>query len=92
MMQWLRQMVLVLLGTAVLEMLLPQGSMNRVCRLALGMALIASAMAALQGGDVPMPANTPASVWRSGKAYEAAVYEEQVTRVWQALEERMDEH
>ena len=90
---WLRQLVLLLTGTAVLEMLLPRGGMNRVCRLALGMGLMASALAALGGWQMPEnPAAATASIWRSGSPYEAAVYEEQVIRAWQALEEMTDEH
>ena len=89
---WLRQLILLLSGTAMLEMLLPRGGMNRVCRLALGMALITSALAALGGWRMPEnPASETASIWRSGNAYEAEVYEEQVVRAWQALEEMTDE-
>ena len=91
--QWLRQLILLLAGTAVLEMLLPRGGMNRVCRLALGIALIASALAAWGGWRLPEKWTfETTSVWRSGSVYEASAYEEQVIRAWQALEEITDEY
>ena len=87
----LRQLIGLLAGMAVLEMLLPRGGMNRVCRLALGMALIAGAVALLSDWSLPSTAGETVSIWRSGSAYQEATYAEEVLRAWEAMEENGNE-